>query len=75
MSSAKYPERELIPTRSRTGNGLWSMELWWHQQGERAASFMVPITTEQARALAAELLEVADKTDADNQGISDGVPA
>lgn len=75
MTRAQYPDRELIPTRSRMGNGLWSMELWWHQQGGGDAAFMVPITTEQARALAAELLEVADKTDAVNQGISQGDPA
>ena len=75
MSGTNYPDRELIPTRSRTGNGPWRMELWWSQQGERAASFMVPITTDEARALAAELLEVADKTDADNQRGSDGAPA
>lgn len=72
MSGAHYPDRELIPTRSRMGNGPWRMEFWWHQQGGGDATFMVQITTEAARALAAELLEVADKTDADNLSIADG---
>lgn len=68
----KHKLRELVVTRSRQSGHPWQMELCYQGLGDRNVMFWFELSTHEARAVAAELLLLAESTDLLNAKFAEG---